>query len=44
MSCSITSNAEPVISRTWRKSGPRASVSRWAIPDDGSSRSNTRGS
>src|SRR5207248_1780690 len=43
MSCSITTIAALVRSRTSNKSGPSASASRCAMPDDGSSSSNTDG-
>ena len=44
MSCSITRMLAPVISRMRTRSGPSASVSRWAMPDDGSSNRITLGS
>ena len=43
MSCSITIIEQPVASRTRSSTGPSASVSRWATPDDGSSSSRTAG-
>ena len=44
MSCSMMTMAAPVASRTRRIMGPSASVSRWAMPEDGSSNSMTSGS
>ena len=43
MSCSMTRIAQPSSSRSRRISGPSASASRWAMPDDGSSSSSTVG-
>ena len=37
MSCSITTSAAPISSRSRRSTGASASTSRWAMPDDGSS-------
>ena len=42
MSCSMITMLQPVSACTWRSSGPRCSVSRWATPADGSSSSRTR--
>ena len=44
MSCSITSRLAPVLSRIRCSNGPSASVSRWAMPEDGSSNRITVGS
>ena len=44
MSCSISSRPAPVMSRIRSSSGPSASVSRCAMPDDGSSNRITFGS
>ena len=44
MSCSITNIEQPVSSLIRSSRGPSASVSRWAMPEDGSSRINTVGS
>ncbi len=44
MSCSMMSMAQPASFWILLSSGPRASVSRWAMPDDGSSRISTVGS
>ena len=43
MSCSMTTIAAPVLSRMSSSTGPSASVSRCAMPDDGSSSSSTDG-
>ena len=44
MSCSMITMLQPVSTCTWRRSGPRCSVSRWATPAEGSSRRRTLGS
>ena len=44
MSCSMMIIEQPVSAWTRRSSGPSASVSRWATPAEGSSKSTTAGS